>query len=98
MLADPDCSQNNFPLEGLITNKKITTLKEKTGKSDTIGGILVTSKGCWIATSSAGPWGKKSGRIGSSAIKGAGFDLHYNSDDCLYAAIATGHGEHIVET
>ena len=57
MLVDPDCSNNIYPLEGLVTEKKILKLKKKT--SDTIGGILVTSKGCWIATSSGGPWGKE---------------------------------------
>jgi len=85
-----------YPLEGLVTEKKIRKLKKKT--SDTIGGILVTSKGCWIATSSGGPWGKEQGRIGSSAVKGAGFDLRWDDDDGLYAAIATGHGENIIES
>ena len=97
MLADPDCTKNNFPLEGLVTEKKKAKL-DKRSSSDTIGGILVTSKGCWIATSSGGPWGKEPGRVGSSAIKGAGFDFRNNKDEGIYAAVATGHGENIIES
>ena len=59
-----------------MTEKKKEKLKRKT--CDTVGGILVTQNGCWIATSSGGPWEKESGRIGSAAIKGAGFDCVLN--------------------
>ena len=46
---------------------------------DTIGGIRVNFNGdCAIATSSGGPSYKESGRVGSSAIKGAGFSFKQN--------------------
>ena len=79
-----------------MTEKKKAKLDKRS--SDTIGGILVTSKGCWIATSSGGPMGKEPGRVGSSAIKGAGFDFRNRGEEGIYAAIATGHGENIIES
>ncbi len=60
---------------------------------------MITERGdIWIATSSGGPWLKESGRVGSSAIKGAGFDLHKSESGEAVACVATGHGENIIET
>ena len=42
--------------------------------------------------------GKEPGRVGSASIKGAGFDICYDSEEGVYAAVATGHGENIIET
>jgi isoaspartyl peptidase/L-asparaginase-like protein (Ntn-hydrolase superfamily) len=36
--------------------------------------------------------------VGSSAIKGAGFDLHLCEGGETVACVATGHGENIIET
>ena len=64
----------NYRLESLVTQRKQNKFKRK--YQDTIGGILISQDGeCWIATSSGGPWFKESGRIGSSVLKGAGFDI-----------------------
>ena len=59
-----------------MTERKKQKLKRKA--CDTIGGILITKKGCWVATSSGGPWDKQVGRIGSASIKGAGFDCKFD--------------------
>ncbi len=48
------------------------------------------------ATSSGGPWLKQSGRVGSSAIRGAGFEICYN-EKRVVASLASGHGENIIE-
>lgn len=66
--------------------------------SDTIGGILISQTGCWIATSSGGPKGKQPGRVGSSAIKGAGFDFFKIDDTEVVATMGTGHGEYLIES
>ena len=40
---------------------------------------------------------KQSGRIGSSAIKGAGYDLSKISESEIGLTLATGHGERLIE-
>ena len=42
--------------------------------------------------------GKEPGRVGSAAVKGAGFDLHCTKEEGIYASMATGHGENIIES
>ena len=55
----------------------------------------MTSSGyVYVATSSGGPWLKQPGRVGSAAMKGSGFDFCPASHS---AAVATGHGENIIE-
>lgn len=80
-MACPKISlQTSFCLQSLITDSKLKKLQRKLN-SDTIGGILISLSGCWIATSSGGPWLKECGRIGSSALKGAGFDFYFGQDE-----------------
>ena len=66
--------------------------------SDTIGGIIVTEHQMFVATSSGGPSGKLPGRVGSAAIRGSGFDFKCEELDGSVAALATGHGENIIES
>ena len=40
---------------------------------------------------------KEPGRIGSSSIRGAGFDLNSTSDTETVVCLASGHGENIIE-
>ena len=49
-----------------------------------------------LVTSSGGPWLKTPGRIGSSAIRGAGFDIS-RVDGRVVGSLASGHGENIIE-
>jgi isoaspartyl peptidase/L-asparaginase-like protein (Ntn-hydrolase superfamily) len=50
-----------------------------------------------MSVSSGGPRLKQPGRVGSSAIKGAGFDFK-RSEKSVIASISTGHGENIIES
>ena len=51
----------------------------------------------FVCTSSGGPWLKEPGRIGSAAIKGAGFDVKNISESELALCMCSGHGENIIE-
>ena len=75
------------------------TQKQRNQTGDTIGGLVITSDGnIAISTSSGGPWLKQPGRVGSSSVKGAGFDVKYaKEEDEILAALASGHGEMIME-
>ena len=86
-----------------VNTAKLRTLKKKSLKSsnrgpgDTIGGIVIDSSGnISICTSSGGHWLKPPGRVGSSAIRGAGFDFKTNETE-IFCALASGHGENIIE-
>src|SRR5204862_2265203 len=60
---------------------------------ETVGAVAVDARGeCAAATSTGGVAGKRSGRIGDSAIIGAGT----YADDRLGAGSATGPGEAII--
>ena len=82
---------------------------------DTIGGLIQLRSGRFgaVCTSSGGPWLKEPGRVGSSAIRGAGFDLGQfmsasegeeseaedgNQSLMTVLCLASGHGENLIET
>ena len=83
---------------------------------DTIGGLICLKLGRYgaVCTSSGGPWLKEPGRVGSSAIRGAGFDLGQfissaaageseeeedgNQSLMTGLCLASGHGENLIET
>lgn len=77
------------------------------GPADTIGGLLfcqssdqessLTELFSGLCTSSGGPWLKDPGRVGSSALKSAGFDIGTLSDTEIGLCLASGHGENIIE-
>ena len=86
-----------------VNGKKLRTLKKKSlkgstlGPGDTIGGLVIDSNGTIsLCTSSGGHWLKPPGRVGSSAIRGSGFDFK-NNDSEVFFALASGHGENIIE-
>ena len=58
----------------------------------------MTSQGeAFVCTSSGGPWLKEEGRVGSSAIRGAGFDIDTIGDTEIAICLASGHGENIID-
>lgn len=72
-------------------------VKIKSSACDTIGGILISQFLTEICVSSGGPRQKQTGRVGSSAVKGAGFDFKKIEKSGI-ASLSTGHGENIIES
>ncbi|XP_046481216.1 isoaspartyl peptidase/L-asparaginase [Neodiprion pinetum] len=64
-------------------------------ESCTVGVVAIDAEGrCTAGSSSGGGSGKMAGRVGSSAIAGAGF----YADSSIGGCVATGHGESIMQS
>jgi beta-aspartyl-peptidase (threonine type) len=81
------------PQDLITPQQRQLWLQRATGSAGTVGAVAVDRDGhTAAATSTGGMAGKLPGRIGDSAVIGAGT----YADDCLGAASATGNGEAIL--
>ncbi|TNV72965.1 hypothetical protein FGO68_gene8128 [Halteria grandinella] len=80
--------------------EKLKAFKDLEQVRDTIGSISIDFKleafQIEVCTSSGGPWLKIPGRVGSAAIRGAGFEFRERGNEtCM--VLCTGHGENLIK-
>lgn len=90
-----ECGLDLCPPEALVTGEQRRRWREQAGwpHGDTVGAVAVDAAGdVAAATSTGGVFFKRPGRVGDSAVIGAGT----YADNCSGAASATGQGEAII--